>query len=230
MLSRLRRTIGLSRRRAGDRLRGKAKWNVLRGRDPVCLYAGNVPASDLYDKFIGLSLWKSDDRHIRHDIRRPHGLPAGTVDIYQAEDVFEHIDLRRLPAVIADIHRILKPGGLFRLSVPDYRCDLLAARSLKDGRGRIVFDPGGGGALKGTRVVGGGHLWFPVYETVCGLLEGSPFRNAFTFHHYYDEGGKAVLRPIDYSLGYVKRTPDHDPRVRDPYRPLSIVVDAVKRG
>ena len=230
MLSRVRTIAGLSRRRAGGWLCRKSKWALLRGRDPVCLYAGNLPVSERYDKFVGLSLWKHDDRHVRHDVRRRLDLPAGFVDVYQAEDVFEHIERGRLPGVIADIHRVLKPGGVFRLAVPDYRCDLLAARCRRDGQGRIVFDPGGGGEFRKSRVVGGGHLWFPVYESVRALLEESPFRDSFTFFHYYDEDGKAVLRPIDYAVGYVKRTPDHDPRVQNPFRPLSIVVDAVKRA
>jgi SAM-dependent methyltransferase len=213
-----------------DRVCPACKWRVLRGRGRVCLYAGNVPDADHYKHFIGLSLWKSDSRHIRHDIRRRHALVAGSVDVYQAEDVLEHIAYDKLPGIVNDIHRILKPGGTFRLSLPDYRCDLLRQRSLLDERGGIVFDPGGGGDLTRRGVVGGGHLWFPTYETVRDLLQGSRFRDSWTFYHYYDEKGNAVLRPIDYSVAYVKRTPDHDLRVSHPVRPLSIVVDAFKRG
>jgi SAM-dependent methyltransferase len=216
-------------RRAADIIYRRCKWRVLRDRDRVFLYAGNVPDSGHYDRFTGLSLWKSDSRHIRHDIRRRHGLPDDSVDVYQAEDVLEHIAFAKLPAIINDIHRILKPGGIFRLSLPDYRCDVLRERSRKNEKGEIVFDPGGGGSATRRGVRGGGHLWFPRYETVRELLQGTRFRDSWTFYHYYDESGNAVLRPIDYTVGHVKRTPDHDPRVADPFRPMSIVVDAVKR-
>jgi hypothetical protein len=114
------------------------------------------------------------------------------------------------------------------LSLPDYRCDILAARCLKNERGEILFDPGGGGFFKGAKIGGGGHLWFPRYETVRDLLRRSRFRDSFTFYHCYLENGKSLLQDIDYANGYVKRTPDHDPRVRNPWRPMSIVVDAVK--
>ncbi len=211
------------------RLRPRSKWRVLLRRQRIALYAGFVPEARVYDKFTGLSLWRNDARHIRHDIRRRHGLPDNSVDIYQAEDVFEHIALKKIPAVIADIHRILKPGGIFRLALPDYRCDVLIRRTIKNEHGDFLFDPGGGGFRQRGRVRGGGHLWFPVYETVRNLLENSPFRGSCVFLHYYDEHGRAVLNEIDYSIGYVKRTPDHDPRVQSPRRPLSIVVDAIKR-
>ena len=208
----------------------RSKWRVLCDRERIFLYAGNVPDSGHYDRFTGLSLWKSDSRHIRHDIRRRHLLPDDSVDVYQAEDVLEHIAFTKLPAIINDIHRILKPGGIFRLSLPDYRCDVLRERSRKNEAGEIMFDPGGGGSFTGRRVRGAGHLWFPRFETVRELLQGSCFRDCWTFYHYYDEKGNAVLQPIDYGVGYVKRTPDHDPRVGNPFRPMSIVVDAVKRG
>lgn len=51
--------------------------------------------------------------------------------------MFEHIEYKALHRVFDDIHRILKPGGLFRLSVPDYRCDVYARRSLYDYDKRI---------------------------------------------------------------------------------------------
>lgn len=58
----------------------------------------------------------------------------------------EHIKYTDLPDILNEIYRILKPGGLFRLSVPDYNCDILWERSEKDSNGKIRFDPGGGGS------------------------------------------------------------------------------------
>ena len=202
-------------------------FETLLDRDPLCLYAGDVPEAREYGKFVGLSLWHHDARHIKHDITVPMPLPDGCVDVYQAEDVFEHIDIASLPGVVSEIHRVLKPGGVFRLAVPDYRCDVLAGRSVRDGNGRIVFDPGGGGRFEDGKVVGGGHLWFPTYESVNDLLRNSPFRD-IRFLHYYDEAARSVLREIDYSIGHVSRTPDNDDRVKSPRRPMSIVVDLVK--
>ena len=37
-----------------------------------------------------------------------------------------------------------------------------------------------------------------------------------------------IVNKIDYSYGYISRTPDHDERVQTPYRPMSIVVDCYK--
>jgi SAM-dependent methyltransferase len=159
-------------------------------------------------------------------------VPDGTIEIFQAEDVFEHIPYEGLANIIDEIYRVLKPGGVFRLSVPDYRCDVYLTRVMRNDHGDIVFDPGGGGQFETGRVVGGGHLWFPVYESVKSLFDRTSFaRNGeVRYLHYTDSSGAFVLRPIDHSLGPVRRTPDHDVRARDPRRPLSIVVDAIKNG
>ena len=200
-----------------------AAFNVLR------LYAGDIPAKPLYENqgFIGLSIKQADWNTIKHDITRPFPLKDNMVDFFQAEDVLEHIPYEALPAVFAEIHRILKPGARFRLSVPDYRCDVYASRCQRDAQGRIVFDPDGGGWYRDGKPGGGAHLWFPVFESVKALCDASPFATA-EFYHYYDEEGRSVTRPIDYTFGYIDRTPDHDPRVQDPYRALSLVVDLIK--
>lgn len=200
------------------------------GRERIHLYAGDVPDLPEYADggLVGLSLTASDGRHIRHDITKPYPLADETVDSYQAEDVFEHIEYEKLVDVVDEIHRVLKPGGCFRLSVPDYRCDILRNRSLYDAAGEIAFDPVGGGSFRSGRVVDGGHVWFPTYEKARQLIERSKFGD-FEFFHYYDENGKSVTREIDYSRGYVMRTPDHDARVQNPYRAMSIVVDMFKR-
>ncbi len=194
----------------------------------VYIYAGDVPSRREYSGAVGLSLKKKDWRHLRHDITvAPLPIPSGIVDLFQSEDVFEHIQLEQLPAVVKEIARTLKPGGIFRLSVPDYRSDILLKRVQRDESGAIVFDPGGQGYLEDGVVKGGGHVWFPVFETVDSLLREGSF-SAVTFYHYFDPDGQPRVEPIDYQNGFVARTPDHDSRVQNPRRPLSIVVDCKK--
>lgn len=193
----------------------------------IYLYAGNVPNKPEYKKYVGLSINQANENHIKHDVTKPYPLSNNCVDIYQSEDVFEHIELDALPNVINEIYRTLKLGGIFRLSLPDYGCDLLQGRTQKDEKGDLMFDPIGGGSFINGKVTKGGHLWFPDYEKVKSLFEKTNFKNV-TFLHYYDEIGTPVTHKIDYSIGMVMRTPDHDERVKNPYRPLSIVVDSVK--
>lgn len=196
----------------------------------IHLYAGDLPEMPdavHYARYVGLSLTRSDRRHIRHDVTKRMPLPDDCVDSYQSEDVFEHIDPASLPAVIDEIHRVLKPGGNFRLSMPDYGCDILRARTLRDDHGELAFDPVGGGAYENGKVVGGGHMWFPLHGSVKAILASTRFTDV-TFRHYYDSSGCPVTHPVDYSLGHVMRTPDHDERVREPYRPMSIIVDCRK--
>lgn len=205
----------------------RASFSKIVKNKRIYLYAGDVPNNDRYLKFTGLSLHKSDRRHIKHDVSKTLPLKDGSVDIYQSEDVFEHIDPGLLPSIINEIHRVLKVGGILRISMPDYRCDLLRDRTVKDELGNLLFDPCGGGDFVDGRVTGGGHVWFPVYESVKAVLEKSAFEE-INFYHYYDSEGNAVTKFIDYSIGYVQRTPDHDSRVQNPYRPMSIVVDCRK--
>lgn len=198
------------------------KWNDLEKLNCIRLYAGDVPSIKEYNGLIGLSLTQDDERHIKHNIIEPFPLPDSSIDSFQAEDVFEHIEYHNLVLIINEIHRILKPDGWFRLSMPDYKCDVLYDRSIKE-NGKIVFDQGGGGSRQNP-----GHKWFPEYKSVEDLLIDSVFDN-WIFLHYYNMSGKPVMKKIDYSiLGYISRTPDNDERVQNPKRPMSIVVDLWK--
>ena len=208
-----------------------ATWDTLRKRGVTKLYAGGIyHGLPQFHTHLGVSPFESSTRNINHDLRLPMPIADNGIEAFQSEDVFEHIPYDNLPPIIEDIFRVLKPGGLFRLSVPDYRCPVIRDRSIKDGYGNPVFDPDGGGAFIEGKVVDGGHVWFPIYETVRALLDKSSFatHGAIRFLHYTAAKGESVLEPIDYSLGNVQRTPDHDERVRSPRRAMSIVVDAYK--
>jgi glycosyltransferase involved in cell wall biosynthesis/ADP-heptose:LPS heptosyltransferase/predicted SAM-dependent methyltransferase/MoaA/NifB/PqqE/SkfB family radical SAM enzyme len=204
---------------------GVLSWEKVLRMPVVRLYAGDVPNEKEYEGLIGLSLTKNDESHIRHDITQPFPLENDSIDSFQAEDVLEHISCEKLTSVINEIYRILKPGGSFRLSVPDYGYDILQNRSAKDGNGQIVFDPGGGGTPDNP-----GHVWFPRIDTVMQVLTKTDFYTSGRIEplHYYNKDGTFVAKPIDYSKGHIKRTPDFDERVKNPYRPMSLVVDLTK--
>ncbi|MBT8350640.1 MAG: tetratricopeptide repeat protein, partial [Deltaproteobacteria bacterium] len=199
-------------------------WKNLQRLPLVRLCAGDIPEKKEYDGQIGLSLTRSDHRHIKHDICKPLPMPDNSVDSYQAEDVFEHIEYDKLLPIINEIYRVLKPNATFRLSVPDYGCDVLIDRSEKNTLGNIVFDPGG--EIPNEP----GHLWFPRIDKVKQLLEKSAFGKfgKIEYLHFYNMDGTFVVNKIDYSKGHIQRTPDFDKRVQNPFRPMSIVIDLVK--
>lgn len=190
------------------------------------LYAGNIPEKKKYEDWIGLSLYTDDKKHIVQDITNKLPFTDESIDIFQSEDVFEHIDYQRLRSVINEIHRVLKKEGMFRLSMPDYGCDVLRMRSVLNEKEEIVFDPEGGGTIDNP-----GHRWFPKFDTVKKLLETTKFNETSTikYLHYYKPNGTPVINEIDHTIAKVDRTPDFDKRVQNPHRPMSIVIDIIKK-
>ena len=193
----------------------------------INIYAGDIPENNSnYNGYLGLSLTQKNENHIQWDLTQlPLPFQDASIDSFQSEDVFEHIDYYKLVDIINDIYRILKPQALFRLSMPDYNCNILYERSVYDFYGNIVYDPSGGGTFENP-----GHVWFPSYDNVKLLLDKTLFggNGSIEYLHYYADKENFVVKSIDYSKGYVKRTPDHDKRVQNPYRPMSIVVDLYK--
>jgi predicted SAM-dependent methyltransferase len=221
-------------------------FNDIKKNDKIYLYAGDLKQWNtitLEERFrltkknwIGLTLpiygngkGSYDNNHIYCDITKPIPLQDNCVDIFQSEDVHEHIEEEYLLNSINEIYRILKPNGLFRLSLPDYNCDILYDRTEKYINGELKFDKAGGGFfdISRNKVMGNGHVWFPTYDKVNTLLNSSNFKN-ITYLHYYTNKKNFYLNKIDHSLGFVKRTPDFDIRVKNPDRPMSLVVDCYK--
>jgi hypothetical protein len=206
-------------------------WTDFQASNSRKLYAGKLRrALPQFATHFGITPFYASTRNIHHDVAKPFPIPEGSIDLFQSEDVFEHIELAKMVPIFNEIHRVLSPGALFRLSLPDYHLDLNIQRCQKGPTGEIVFDPGGGGQFVDGRVNGGGHVWFPTIEVVRGLFEESLFgaHGIVKFLQYNNGDGTFKLDPVDHSLGYVQRTPDHDDRVSDRLRAISIVVDAFK--
>jgi len=163
----------------------------------------NVPGSEqtLLPKPFGLY----------HDLETPFPLPDNSVDRIHSEDCFEHIELSKYPKILRELYRILKPGGTFRLAVPDYL-------NPKD---RFCLE-------KGFDPRDNLHVTLTTYAALKPVLDASPF--GVRFWHYWRDPQFWVGNRIDYSKGFIKRTPDNDKR-NTPENKLhvtSLVVDLTK--
>ena len=191
----------------------------------IKLYAGDIcDEIHMDDPYLyGLSINRSDKKHIYHDITSNYPLPDECIDSYQAEDVLEHIPQEKIVSVINEIYRILKQGALFRICLPDYFSPRLKRVSMKDSVGNVLYDAWGGGTYGEDGVGGGGHLWFPNYVTMSQILKQTKFGNV-DFLCYHTEAEKLYMKDIDFSLGYIDRI-NSDMDVHSIY---SMVIDCYK--
>ena len=152
---------------------------------------------------------------IYHDLYDRFPIPDSCVDRILSEDCFEHIEEDKYEQIFNEIYRILKPGGLFRLAVPDYAHPKIS-ECLKLG-----YDPNNNL-----------HITLTNYALMKKHLDNTKFDVEF-IHHWND--GIFHQKKIDYKLGYVKRTPDNDPRNienKPPYyklRVTSLITDIKKQ-
>jgi SAM-dependent methyltransferase len=59
-------------------------------------------------------------RRIRiHDLRKPFPWPADHADVIYSSHTFEHLTREQGSHFLREAHRVLKPGGILRLVVPD---------------------------------------------------------------------------------------------------------------
>ena len=154
--------------------------------------------------------------------------PDDTFDVIYSSQVFGHLPGPDLPVrALIEIRRVLKPGGLFRLSLPDYNFDVYRERTLRKEDGTFLFDPDGGGFLSADgEIVWGGHLWFPTIAVVRDVIESSPFAGGANYLQYNRPDGTAMIGAVEYSKGYVARSAEHDSRVANRSKAVSIIVDS----
>jgi SAM-dependent methyltransferase len=204
------------------------------------LYFGSLgPHERQYQipNFTGLALEPAHDRERKHDLAAALPYPAGSIAKIQAQDVLEHLAFDKVPFVLDEIYRVLKPGGIFRLSVPDYRCPVLKRRSIYDARGRVIgdllmgatsyLDPATGEARVRFSEDGEAHLWFPRYELITHLVLKSEIRKAqIHFYQGFLDDHTYLCEPVPENEMFVQRAAPHDQRAGG--APISIIADFVK--
>jgi SAM-dependent methyltransferase len=188
--------------------------------------------------FIGLALEPQHDREIRHDATAVLPFTDASIAKVQSQDVFEHLPFEKVPFVLDEVYRVLRPGGVFRLSVPDYRSPVMKRRSVYDWRGRVTgdllmgattyLDESTGDARVRFSEDGHAHIWFPRYELITHLIVKSEIRKSseIKFYQFFLDDHSYLCEPIPENEMFVQRAVPHDRRAGG--APTSIVVDFIK--
>lgn len=193
------------------------KWQDVLGKNPIYLNLGggnNCHPQVNYKNYISVDIRPAHiDWSIIHDLRKPITLPDNSVTRIHTEDFLEHLKVDDIKALLKESFRILKHGGTMRIGVPDYNNPKDYPYLIKRNDARCP-----------------NHITLTNYKLIKNIIEESPFAYNHKFYHYWDKG-KFVYKKIDYSLGYIKRTPDNDERNKKSNHGLyvtSIVVDISK--
>ncbi len=67
--------------------------------------------------FYAMKFWRS--HHVGHDLRQPLPYPSQSFEGAFSEHTLEHLAATDALAMLRDVHRVLKPGAVFRVIVPD---------------------------------------------------------------------------------------------------------------
>ena len=121
-----------------------------------------------------------DIRHADASRRIPH--PDASVDAIYSSHMIEHLDRGEARAFLAECRRVLRPGGVLRLAVPDLRNAAWRYLRLSDGDGflrTLQFDldkPRGPAARVHRLITGGrGHHWMYDSNTLPALVSAAGF-------------------------------------------------------
>jgi predicted SAM-dependent methyltransferase len=175
------------------------EWNDVREKDPIYLNLGGAEFHHPrpgYEKYISVDLDPPPGEWtVTHDLTTPIPLPDRSVSRIHTEDFLEHLAVERIESLLAECYRLLAPGGMMRIGLPDYN-------NPKDRHcleiGHDERDPK--------------HITLTHYGLVKGIIERSPFSH-YEFYHYWVDGAY-VDGAMDFSLGMIKRTPGNHPRCR----------------
>jgi predicted SAM-dependent methyltransferase len=182
---------------------------VLEQQRPLRLNLGS--ADDHIPGWVGIDLLRPGRKlDLYWDLRRGLPFKRHSVDAIAAEHLFEHLTFDQGVALMRECLRVLAPGGVLRISVPDlerYVASYLGQDDLID-----QVRPG-----RRTRALALGEVFF-LYGHQC-MYDFETLERACT------EAGFATVERSSFGQGRIQPSPDTLKR-----RPETLYVDAVTTG
>jgi SAM-dependent methyltransferase len=151
----------------------------------------------------------ADFPHIEHrtDVRSLPMFAEASVDLIYSCHTFEYFDRVEAPRVLGEWRRVLRPGGILRLAVPDFAA--LAAVYAERGRLDLILGPLFGRIVvespEGPRVLY--HRTAYDFASLGAVLEAAGFANVRrydwreTIHRDYDDFSQAYIPHMDKEHG-----------------------------
>jgi SAM-dependent methyltransferase len=146
---------------------------------------------------------------VRQDLTKPLPFADGTVDAAYSSHFLEHIYLNDAEAILRECHRVLRPGGVLRLALPDgeaWARELVEAGDDEAGEAGRRYHarlgshpeqrPSGKRAL--TFKIGGHiHRWQPTRGLVRAMLVDAGFADSEISERKYLEGDLPEIESIE---------------------------------
>ncbi|MHC4402951.1 MAG: methyltransferase domain-containing protein [Planctomycetota bacterium] len=170
-----------------------------------------------YDDYVGVGSNVRGDWAVIHSFPNLLPLPDGCIDRALSEQMLEHLNNTTLDIALREICRTLMPGALFRIGVPDAwhpEYDQLARPQKSPRRSRRY------------------HWQHFTVDSLTAVLLSAGFSRVEPLT-WWDGAGEFQHKGIDYSLGWIRRTPEHRYLRADRWKgyaicPTSLVVDTYK--
>lgn len=126
---------------------------------------------------------------------------TGSVALVYCAHILEHFPRHETENVLREWHRVLRPGGILRLAVPDF--EKLVEVYHKTGNLSLILGP----LVGGQNYPGNTHYMVFDYATLARMLEKVGFRNVRrydwrqTVHKDYDDFSQAYIPHMDKERG-----------------------------
>ena len=138
------------------------------------------------------------------DIRylHPRKYPQESADLIYCASVLEHLTRWDYKAVLGRWYNILKPGGILRVSVPDF--EALCAYYLKTGDLTVIRGPLYGGQDYQENF----HYWCWDFSTLSNDLSATGFKKIYRYdwrkteHGHIDDNSQAYIPHMDKDNGF----------------------------
>jgi len=152
---------------------------------------------------IDLSNYPHIDHH--HDIRRLPMFENDSVDLIYCSHALQYFDREEAAEILEEWRRVLRPSGVLRLSVTDFKAVVEVYFKYGDLEHRGILGP-----LYGKWPVGGEHVYMKTtydFDSLKRLLEAADFKDVRqydwreTIHKNYDDYSQAYIPHMDKEYG-----------------------------